>query len=84
MKEGLAQIEIRNNHWGEGEYGIAVRGSKDVRERAVGELATYLFNPPSDFFVQQSKALSSRVVQMLDEKTQSEIHDTILGRFASL
>lgn len=83
MKEGLAQIEIRNNHWGEGEYGIAVRGSKDARERAVGELATFLFDPPSDFFVQQSKALSSRVVQMLDEKTQSEIHDTILGRFAS-
>ena len=82
MKEVLAQIEIRNNHWGKGEYGIAVRGSKDARERAVGELATYLFDPPSDFFVQQSKSLSSRVVKKLIKKTQSEINDMILERFA--
>ncbi len=80
MKEGLAQIEIRNNHWGEGEYGIAVRGSKDARERAVGQLATYLFDPPSEFFVQQSKSLSSRVVNRLSGKTQSEINDMILGK----
>jgi hypothetical protein len=80
MKEGLAQIEIRNNPWGEGEYGIAVRGSRDARESAVGQLATYLFDPPSNFFVQQSKSLSRRVVEKLSGKTQSEINDMILGK----
>mmetsp|Transcript_29023 Transcript_29023/g.49474 ORF Transcript_29023/g.49474 Transcript_29023/m.49474 type:complete len:416 (-) Transcript_29023:142-1389(-) len=50
-----------------------------LREMAMKE---GLFDPPSDFFVQQSKSLSSRVVKKLIKKTQSEINDMILERFA--
>lgn len=78
MREGLAQIEIRNNHWGEGAYGIAVRGSKYAQGRAIEELDTYLKDPPLDFFVQKSKTLTTRVIKILREQTQSEI----LGSFA--
>ena len=83
MKEGLAQIEIRNNRWGEGEYGIAVRGSKDARERASEQLFTHLIEPPLQFFVEESKELSSRVMTRLVKKSQTEINNMILGKFAS-
>lgn len=82
LKEGLTQIEIRNNHWGDGEFGIAIRGHKDSRECALGKIVSYLFDPPSNFFFQKSKAFSRRVVSKLSEKSREDIYETILGKFS--
>eukprot|EP00804_Cyclotella_cryptica_P000652 CCRYP_014677-RA/>CCRYP_014677-RA protein AED:0.37 eAED:0.35 QI:0/-1/0/1/-1/1/1/0/466 len=79
MKEGLAQIEIRNNMWGGGEYGIAIRGNRFAQERAEMQIIAYLFDPPSQFFVEDSKTLSSRVIEKLrEERSRSDI----LGKYS--
>ena len=82
MKEGLAQIEIRNDHWGEGEYGIAIRGNKQARDSVLGLIASHMIEPPIEYFVQETKPFSSRVINKLCEKSKTEIYETILGKYA--
>ncbi|KAL7533872.1 hypothetical protein ACHAXR_005501 [Thalassiosira sp. AJA248-18] len=79
LKEGLTQIEIRNNQWGKGEYGIAIRGNRNARDGAVGQISHYLIDPPPQFFVQDSKTFSCRVVKLLSRKSKE-----ILGKFSKL
>jgi hypothetical protein len=82
LKEGLTQLEIRNNCWGDGEFGIAIRGNKETRDDVIVQIATYLFDPPAKFFVEETKSYSKRVVTKLSEKPRSEIYETILGKFS--
>lgn len=77
MKEGLTQIEIRNNHWN-GEFGIAIRGNNQARDCVMGLIASHLFEPPTEYFVQETKPFSSRVIKKLCEKSKEEIY----GKYA--
>ena len=77
MKEGLTQIEIRNNHWN-GEFGIAIRGNNQARDCVMGLIASHLFEPPTEYFVQETKPFSSRVIKKLCKKSKEEIY----GKYA--
>ena len=76
LEEGLCQIVRRENHWGKGEYGIAIRGIKYAWENVIGKIAQSLFDLPHEFFVRDSKKFSNGIVNKLCE-LQGDMHETI-------
>lgn len=83
IREGLCRIEIRNNHWGDGEFGLAIRGSRLAIDNVVASIVPYLFDPHPNFFIQGSKLFSTRVIEKLREKSTKGLYEMILGKFSN-